>query len=78
MRVCASGELVRATVHRVLSDEVAHSRLGWAHLASSQGDLCWLVPYLEPMLRDAIAAKPVRLTNSSRAPTASCRAIALD
>jgi len=34
MRAAAADELVREVVHEVLVDEVDHSRLGWAHLAS--------------------------------------------
>jgi hypothetical protein len=52
MRARATDASVRDVVHEVLRDEVAHARLGWAHLAWSKarGDVGWLSPYVPAML----------------------------
>lgn len=55
MRDESRDELVCSTVQEILRDEVRHSRLGWAHLATeaAKGDVSWLSPYIARMLRSA-------------------------
>lgn len=52
-------ELVRATVDRVLEDEVRHARLGWAYLAwcASREDVRWIAPHVPAMLAEALAGE---------------------
>ena len=58
MQNCAEPTLIRHTVHSILEDEIQHSRIGWAHLASeaNRADTSWLADHLPGMLRDAIAS----------------------
>lgn len=55
MREESRDELVCSTVREILRDEVRHSRLGWAHLATeaTKGDVSWLSPYIARMLKGA-------------------------
>jgi hypothetical protein len=52
----AEDPLVRRTTHLVLRDEIGHSRLGWAHLASEQANLpkTMLADYLPAMLAGTV------------------------
>jgi hypothetical protein len=52
----ATDARVRETVHRVLRDEVEHSRLGWAHLAleHGRGHGRFLGDYLPAMLAGTV------------------------
>lgn len=60
MRSAATDPEVRAVVHEILTDEVDHSRLGWAHLAAEARDLdCrflgrWLPAMLSATVRDEL------------------------
>ena len=56
MQRLATDPLVAETVHRILRDEVNHSRLGWAHLAwvAEREDVTWLGPYLGDMVRASL------------------------
>ena len=49
--------LVRDTIHRILKDEVKHSRIGWAELnrQNQNQDLSWIQPYIPLMIREALA-----------------------
>lgn len=60
MREQAEPMLIKETVHRILKDEVAHSRLGWALLAheaerAGKASLGWLAPHLPDMVAEAVA-----------------------
>jgi hypothetical protein len=57
MHARAEDALVRRTIHRVLRDEIRHSRLGWAHLAAEQGELpaAMLADYLPAMLAGTVS-----------------------
>jgi hypothetical protein len=48
--------LVKRAVHRIATDEVRHSRLGWAYLASlpEGSDRSWLGPYVPRMIDAAL------------------------
>ncbi len=52
---------VRETVHSILEDEITHSRIGWAQLATEANycDVSWLSPFIPGMIRDAIMAEPL-------------------
>jgi hypothetical protein len=67
MREAAVDEPVAATVHHILRDEIDHSRLGWAHLATEarRGDVSWLADHVPAMLRDALAADLEPMTAAS-------------
>ena len=61
IRERAEPALIKETVQRILKDEVAHSRLGWALLAheaehGGQASLGWLAAHLPEMVAEAIAA----------------------
>jgi hypothetical protein len=47
---------VKETVHRILRDEIAHGRLGWAHLSVESAKGCgrFLGDYLPPMLEGTV------------------------
>lgn len=55
----AADAAVRATLHKVLRDEVDHARLGWAHLAAvaRTGTAGWLSPHIPAMLRAALGGQ---------------------
>lgn len=46
----------RAAVDEIVKDEVEHSRLGWAHLATAaaRGDVTWLAPHVAAMRSAAL------------------------
>ncbi len=50
------GEPMRRVLHELAQDEVGHSRLGWAHLASehAQGATSFLGPFIPSMLEGSI------------------------
>ena len=52
----AKDELVKSVVHHILKDEIDHSKLGWAHLASEsrRTSVSWLAPHISGMIRDAV------------------------
>jgi hypothetical protein len=53
----ATGSLARAALRELLSDEVDHARLGWAHLQSVGPDIRREIsPWLVPMARANLAA----------------------
>ncbi|MCH9686602.1 MAG: ferritin-like domain-containing protein [Deltaproteobacteria bacterium] len=56
MRSQARDSEVRDVVHEVLTDEVDHARLGWAHLAAeaSRGPVGWPAPHLPRMLASTV------------------------
>ena len=57
MRKLSSDPLVKQTVRKILKDEIAHSRIGWAHLAwanSLQQPLAWLSDCIPAMLDCAL------------------------
>jgi hypothetical protein len=58
MQRLATDDRVAQTVHRILRDEVQHSRLGWAHLAwaAERGDVSWLGPYLGDMVNASVGS----------------------
>ncbi len=51
-------ERMRRVLHELAEDEVGHSRLGWAHLASehAQGATSFLGPFIPSMLEGSIGA----------------------
>jgi hypothetical protein len=53
---CASDVEVQRVVHQILRDEIAHSRLGWAHLAAEaeQGRGAFLAEHLPAMLAGTV------------------------
>ena len=53
----AADDRVRAVVHEVLTDEVQHSRLGWAYLASehAHGSVAFLGALLPELLAQTVA-----------------------
>ena len=55
-KVAAPG-LIRDTVHEILSDEVNHSRIGWAELAraAQTRDISWLGDLVPAMIRAALS-----------------------
>lgn len=59
MRRLAADELVGATIQRILRDEIAHSRLGWAHLAwaARRGEVGWLAAHLPGMVRESLGGE---------------------
>ncbi len=56
MQRLATDPLVGATVHRILRDEINHSRLGWGHLAWAveREDVSWLALFLVGMVHALI------------------------
>lgn len=56
MHDAARARGVRRLVHRILKDEVRHSRIGWAHLAAEQGrrDCAKISSLLPKMLADTV------------------------
>lgn len=52
----ASPGIIRHTIHNVLTDEVKHSRIGWAELArqSKIKKVNWISFYLDQMIKSAI------------------------
>ncbi len=59
MRKLTEDSEIRATIQRILKDEIEHGRIGWAHLAweAERGDVSWLGPYLSGMIRAALATQ---------------------
>lgn len=54
---CARGPALRQVLRELAGDEVAHGRLGWAHLAFEQGrgDTAFLGPLVPAMLEGGVA-----------------------
>jgi hypothetical protein len=48
--------LIREIVHKILTDEIGHSRLGWEHLriAGNKSNVSWLGNYLPAMLDEVL------------------------
>jgi hypothetical protein len=59
MRDSVTDERVRETVHSIARDEVAHARLGWAHLAfaAERSPVAWLSEHVGGMLAAALATE---------------------
>lgn len=56
MRAPATFRPVQAAIDEILKDEIEHSRIGWAHLATAAGtgDVSWLAPHLAGMRAAAL------------------------
>jgi len=56
LRPHATHDVVRRGLDRILTDEVRHARLGWAHLAyeAERGDVSWLSAVVPAMLEAAL------------------------
>lgn len=67
----ATDALVRNTVHEILTDEVQHSRLGWAHLAAehAKGGGAFLGAYLPAMLDGTVTAELFTASDDAEAET---------
>ncbi len=55
MKKLAQPKIIRDTVHEILTDEIRHSRIGWAILATlpKNYDLSWVSMYIPAILNEA-------------------------
>lgn len=69
MRTRAEEGLIKETVHQILSDEVNHSRIGWAELARAarSQDVSWLTRYIPKMLEAALVSDIAPMLSSREA-----------
>jgi hypothetical protein len=56
MRDKAETGIIKDTVHKILVDEISHSRIGWAELAraSEERNLSWLAQFIPDMIGEAL------------------------
>ena len=73
MKQCTEHPLIREIVHKILADEIGHSRLGWEHLkqAASQSDVSWLGDYLPKMLDEVLAEETLTSRSATSNPDLS-------
>lgn len=67
MHQCAQDGLIKDTIHEILEDEIAHSRIGWAEIArySQIKSPSWLAPYFKGMIDEAIQSDVKPMTNQT-------------
>jgi hypothetical protein len=65
MRRHAEEDVVKSGLDRILTDEVQHSRLGWAHLAyvAKTSDVSWLAEHTHAMFDAALSSETVAPTD---------------
>lgn len=63
----AADGLIRETVHEILTDEIGHSRIGWAELAraAEKRDISWLQNHIPAMIHAALTTDVKPMLNSN-------------
>ena len=63
----------RAAVDEIVKDEIEHSRIGWAHLATAaaRSDVTWLAPHITAMHAAALTHDVAELPTSDATPDLS-------
>lgn len=69
MRERAAPGLIKDIVHKILTDEVNHSRIGWAELAlaARSRDIAWLAKSIPGMIHGALVSDVAPMLNSREA-----------